>query len=253
MVRKRYSDEDKLQHYVRQATHGGMKNDGLIQRFQLLVYPDMPTTWTYVDRPQNQQAADDVMKAVLRLRDLKPTDVNARSSLDGQYAYLNFAEDAQPLFIEAMKGFETAARQQGMAPSIRSHFEKYPRMIAALALLVHLLDGGVGPVSLVATKKAVAWAKYLARHALRVYASGDNAVATAAKGLADKLKAGALPSGFTRRPLMRKQWHGLTRGDDIDAALGYLVDANWLREEITDSGSGSRSQVYIINPKVLSQ
>ena len=70
---------------------------------------------------------------------------------------------------------------------------------------------------------------------------------TAAKALADKLKAGVLPSGFTRRTLMRKQWHGLTRGEEIDAALGYLVDAKWLREELTASGNGSRSQIYIIN------
>lgn len=122
---------DKLQHYVRQATHGGSKNDGLMQRFQLLTYPDMPTTWNYVDRTHDHQAADDVLNAVLRLRDLKPTDVNARSSLDGQYAYLKFADDAQPVFIEAMRGFETAARK----PSVPLQFGPTSRSIHALSRL----------------------------------------------------------------------------------------------------------------------
>ncbi|MDA9022559.1 DUF3987 domain-containing protein [Alphaproteobacteria bacterium] len=244
---------DKLQHYVRQATHGGSKNDGLMQRFQLLTYPDMPTTWNYVDRTHDHQAADDVLNAVLRLRDLKPTDVNARSSLDGQYVYLKFADDAQPVFIEAMRGFETAARKPGVPPSIRSHFEKYPRLVAALALIIHLVDGGVGPVSLTATQKALAWAKYLTKHALRVYASADNMGATAAGALADKLKNGALRSGFARRELERKKWHGLSCKEDVDAALEFAVSANWLQEETTASGDGSRSQVYIINPKALAQ
>ena len=62
-----------------------------------------------------------------------------------------------------------------------------------------------------------------------IYTSGDYAVAKATKTLGDKLKGGALQSGFTRRTLMRKHWHGLTRGEEIDAALGYLLDANWLR------------------------
>jgi hypothetical protein len=242
---------DKLQHYVRQATHGGSRNDGLIQRFQLLTYPDLPETWAYVDRPHDQQAADDVLNAILRLRDLQPADVGARLSPDGQYSYLKFAEDAQPVFIGAMKGFETAARRPGVPPSIRSHLEKYPRLLAALALVIHLVDGGVGVVSLSATQKAVAWAKYLTRHALRVYASGDNAAATAAKALADRIKNRALSSRFTRREVERKQWHGLSCKKDIDEALEFLVDANWLRTETPFSGDGSRSHVYIINPRVL--
>ena len=200
-----------------------------------------------------RQAADDVLNAVLRLRDLKPTDLNARGSHDGQYENLKFTDDAQSVFIDTMRGFETAARKPGVPASIRSHFEKYPRLVAALALVIHLVDGGVGPVSLTATQKAVAWARYLTKHAGRVYASGDSASATAAKALADKLKNGALRSGFTRREIERKKWHDLSSKEDVDAALKITVDAHWLKEETPACGEGSRSQVYIINPKALAQ
>jgi hypothetical protein len=142
---------DKLRQYVRDATQGGNRNDGLIQLFQLLVYPDMPTSWHLVDRPHDHQAADDALNAVLRLRDLVPSDVGARSSLDGSYAYLKFADDAQHLFFKAMQGYETGARSPGVSSSIRSHFGKYPRLVAALALVIHLVDCGTGPVSLTAT------------------------------------------------------------------------------------------------------
>lgn len=210
----------------------------------------MPTSWHLVDRPHDHQAADDALNAVLRLRDLVPSDVGARSSLDGSYAYLKFADDAQHLFFEAMQGYETGARSPGVSSSIRSHFEKYPRLVAALALVIHLVDCGTSPVSLTATQKAVAWSKYLAKHALRVYAA-DKAGGDAAKALADKIRSGALESGFTRRTLERKNWQALSDKEDVTAALEALVEANWLRAKTPDGGSGSRSEVYVINPKAL--
>ncbi len=39
-----------LERYLR-ATFSGERADGFIQRFQLLVYPDLPDKWDYVDRP----------------------------------------------------------------------------------------------------------------------------------------------------------------------------------------------------------
>jgi hypothetical protein len=77
--------------------------------------------------------------------------------------------------------------------------------------------------------------------------------AAAARALANKLENSALCSGFAQRELERKKWHGLSCKEDVDAALNFAVNANWLREETTASGDGSRSQVYIINPKALAQ
>lgn len=243
---------DKLQRYVRQATQGGDGNDGLMQRFQLLVWPDAPSEWRYVDRPHDQQAVDDVSAAIFRLRDLKPSDVNARNSLDGKYAFLRFSAQAQPLFVAVMSSYERAARNSGYSTSLQAHFAKYPRLVAALALVIHLVDGGVGPVSIDATTKAANWSKYLALHAERAYASGNNRSAVSAKALAEKIKAGKLASGFTQRTVERKGWQDLSDRADIEAALAWLIDANWLREEVPASGTGSRSKVYIINPRVNS-
>jgi putative DNA primase/helicase len=45
-----------LEQYLR-ATFNGESNDGFIQRFQVLVYPDQTTTWKYVDRPLSKLSA----------------------------------------------------------------------------------------------------------------------------------------------------------------------------------------------------
>jgi hypothetical protein len=122
-------------------------------------------------------------------------------------------------------------------------------MIAALALVIHLVDDGFGPVNLDATKKAVRWARYLALHAKRAYGAADNSAALAAKALADKITKGALKSGFTVRDVNRKGWQHLVKDDEVRAALEWLVDANWIVGE-DKKGNGRPTTVYTINPKV---
>lgn len=92
----------------------------------------------------------------------------------------------------------------------------------------------------------------MARHAQRAYGSGHNRSGTSAKALAERIKEGKLTSGFTSRTIERKAWQELTIKADIEAALAWLVDANWLREEVPASGTGSRSKVYIVNQRVSS-
>ncbi len=238
----------KLQNYVRQATRGGNGDDGLMQRFQLLVWPDVSPDWVDVDRHHDQQAFDDVMATFTRLRDLMPTDVNAKTEIFGDVAYLKFDTQAQAHYNEARKWFEVPVRSGALSPTLEAHFSKYPSMIAALALVIHLVDGGYGPVNLDATKKAVAWAKYLARHAKRAYGAADNSAARSAKALADKITKGALKSGFTVRDVKRKGWQNITKDDDARAAMEWLVDANWIVGE-DKKGSGRPTTVYTINPK----
>ena len=239
----------KLQNYVRQATRGGNGDDGLMQRFQLLVWPDVSPDWVDVDRTHDQQALDDVMSALTRLRDLTATDVNAKAEMFGDVAYLKFDTQAQAHYNEARKWFEVSVRSGALSPTLEAHFSKYPSMIAALALVIHLVDDGFGPVNLDATKKAVAWAQYLARHAKRAYGAADNSAALAGKTLADKITKGGLMSGFTVRDVKRKGWQNLVKDDDVRAALEWLVDTNWIVGE-DRKGSGRPTTVYTINPKV---
>ena len=123
-------------------------------------------------------------------------------------------------------------------------------MIAALALVIHLVDGGVGPVGLDVTNKAIGWAQYLAMHANRAYRAADNAAAQSAKALAEKIKQGVLESGFTARHVQRKGWQYLSTKDDVATALEWLIDTDWVIAE-EKKGKGNPTRIYIINPKAL--
>jgi putative DNA primase/helicase len=47
---------DRLRSYLAQAPHNSPTSDGLVQRFGLPVWPEIPTEWTYTDRPPHAAA-----------------------------------------------------------------------------------------------------------------------------------------------------------------------------------------------------
>jgi hypothetical protein len=66
------------------------------------------------------------------------------------------------------------------------------------------------------------------------------------------VRKGKLEDGFTVRDVLRKCWHGLTEGADIEAALSGLEEDGWLRGAFVSGGlSGGRPTTrYWINPRV---
>ena len=52
-------------------------DDGLIQRFQLLVYPDLPKQWRKVDRWPDTQARKCVFEIIRRLTELNASTAGA--------------------------------------------------------------------------------------------------------------------------------------------------------------------------------
>lgn len=240
----------KLQAYVRQAVHGGGGDDGLLQRIQLTVWPDHTKVWVNVDRKPNHQARDKVIQVFQALRGIDPAGIGAKlAPLGDGPAWLHFDTAAQKLFDQYRVKLETSLRQTDRHSALESHLAKYRSLVPALALVIHLADGGTGQVGYPALEKAIKWAAYLFQHAKRVYASVIDAAGFSAKALADKIKAVNLADGFTVRQLYRNGWSYLSTHDDAMMAIDWLIDAGWLRAQQTESG-GRRTTCYFINPKV---
>lgn len=240
----------KLQSYIRQAVHGGGGDDGLMQRLQLIVWPDPTRGWRNVDRPPNFVAQELVYGAFRRLRHIDPIAVGAKlPEIGGGPAWLHFSTEGQRLFDAWREKLETALRRGDRHPALESHMAKYRSLVPALALIIHLADGGLGPVDIQAVRKAIAWSKFLHKHAKRVYASVINSAAFSAKALADKISKSKLPDGFTLRDVYRSGWQHLGTQEEARGAVDWLVDAGWLRPERVQSG-GRPGECYRINPGV---
>jgi putative DNA primase/helicase len=231
--------------YVREADTTGSGADGLLQRIQMLVYPDEPSSWTNIDRYPNTQAKNDTFECFQHLANLDPRGIQA--DMRGSIPFLRFSEAAQEIFTEWRTLLETVKLRADEQEVIESHLSKYRSLVPSLALICHLVDGGNGPVSDVATRQAVAWAGYLEAHARRIYsmALDDNAALCA---LAARIQSGGVTDGFTARDAYKKHWKHLDK-NSTRRAIDALEILGWLRVEEIKTRGRPTTRCWI-NPKV---
>lgn len=239
---------DRVKAYVQFSQRGSTKNDGLLQRFQLLVWPDPIGNFQLVDRAPHQAAISQYHQAVIGLPKLAEQSLQGARRLPNGSQLLHFTPTAQQAFNGWYVQNEKMLASGGLDPARQSHFAKYRSLIPALALLFHLLDGHTGEVCEDCLGRAVSFAKYLKKHADRIYASVSGHDHAAVLMLAERLLGGQLKDGFTCRTLTLKGWAGLATKEQAQAAIDALVEYDWLIE--TEIRSGGRPTVkYALNPK----
>jgi hypothetical protein len=229
-------------------------NDGLMQRSQLAVWPDMPKQWEYIDKPVNKA---DKERAYCIIKTLAELDFIQYGATQGDYddrPYFRFDEAGQAVFIEWFTKLEAVKLPTEENPLMVEHLSKYGKLMPSLALIFHCIDiadGKVrGNVSAQAARLAVEWCGYLESHARRIYAMAESPEHEAAVRLADKIKAGALPNPFNSRIVQQKGWHGLKDRPEVDAACNILIDESWLRMQRKPKPPTGRPPLpeYSINP-----
>jgi hypothetical protein len=240
---------DRIRGYVKFAQRGSSKNDGLLQRFQLIVWPDQLTDIKSVDRKPNKAAMDQFHQAFMRLSTQAESKLAGAVSLPSGAQLLHFSSESQPLFNDWLLANEKLLANGTLDAARQSHFAKYRSLIPALALLFHLLDGHEGPICEECLTRSIEFAHYLRDHANRVYASASGNDLRAVRLIAERLLKGELADGFTCRTLMLKGWSGLSGKEQAQAAIDALVEFGWLAEtEIRSAGRPSTR--YQLNPAV---
>jgi len=233
----------RLRSYLSDAMHDGPLNDGLLQRFQVLVFPDTPKEWRYVDRPPRQETisrAEEVYRRLAHMDAAEPL----RFHFDG---------NAQELFVAWLTDLEGRLRSADLHPALVSHLAKYRSLMPSLAVLFELADGGTGIVSLQHAKQAAAFCDYLESHSRRVYSMIVSPERQGAAELGRRLSRGwkSKEGLFTVRDVYQNDWRGLSTPDPVRRALALLEDAGWVRMSDMDrQGKGRPSEIYLINPKV---
>jgi putative DNA primase/helicase len=230
-----------LGRYLTDTLRDGPVSDGLIQRFQLLVWPDAKPAWCYRDRlPASNaiRAAEDVYRRIATM--------DADNSLR-----LKFAPDAQALFVAWLTDLEARLRSDDENVFMQAHLAKYRKLMPSLALLFSLADGALDRVGLSHAQRAADFCEYLACHARRVYASRISPERLAAISLAKKLRKGWKRDAgkFTVRDVYQNDWTGLGTPDEVRAAMSALEEAGWVRLQVSKADTGRPSEVYAINPR----
>ncbi|PYE48364.1 YfjI family protein [Deinococcus yavapaiensis] len=243
--------EGPLQKFVNDSRSGSAGDQGMLQRFQLLVWPDNLGEWKRPTRRGNEAAFD----AVLRVAEV--IDRWYPPSEDGPHV-LTFDEEARGLFEAWRDTLEVRTRggdeELRRAGSFASHLGKYRSLVPSLALVFHALEHAernarlddVPPVSADALELALNWAEFLEVHARKVYAAELGLSFAGVRALAEKIKAGAVKDGMDTYTLRRKDWQ-LLQGSLFDEALDGLVSLGWARRVEVETGGRPR-EVFRLHP-----
>jgi len=229
--------------YLADTLKDGPSNDGLMQRFQLLIYPDISPEWTYLDRKADATAQERTDALYLRITEMDPA----------KPLRLKFDRDAQALLEVWLTDLEHRIRGENLPPCMRAHLARYRSLMPSLALLFALADGLTESVPLYQARLACEWCDYLETHANRVYASealpGHEAAITLSRRLAKGWKREE--GSFTVRDVYRNAWSNLNSPEEARAALDVLEGHGWVRrEKIEAQISGRPSEIYFRNPRI---
>lgn len=227
-----------------------LDNDGRIQRFQVLVYPDS-VPWEWRDRYPVKGAREAVRDLFDRLAVFDPVQDGAAPADDFvKLPHFHFDDDAQAIFVEWSTDLHKVQIANETNTMMQQHLGKFEKLFCAIALILHLSEDAIGPVKSQSALRAAAWCDYLAAHARRVYGLVEAAKITTARMVARRLADGKLIDGFTVRDLVRKQWAGVSTSMQAENALCILEENSYLLSAETDNPTGRPTTRYYINPKV---
>lgn len=234
--------------HVMRARNVSRADDGLIERF-LVAWPDDPGGWRDVDRAPNTTAREAAREAFLRLDRTTPEAVGAELHRhpDGTPAgapFLRLDDGAREAFAAWHADLERRLRTPN-PNAAESALAKFRHHVPALALTLHLIDGGTGPVTETAMLRALALGDYFESHAQRMHCSASHGPTRAARLILARARAGDLGASFSAREVYRRGWSGLTDRELVHAALDMLAMHGWLAETHADTG-GRPTTTYTV-------
>lgn len=234
----------KLRKLVSEAVDGGFAADGLLQRFQLIVWPEVSRDWTLVDRPPDRAAYREVQDLFARLDGVPEGTV------------LRFSDDAQALFNDWLGDLEGRLRAEAMdaTPAFQAHLAKYRSLMPSIAAIMQFCeDTEATLITLDAARQAAGWCDFLESHARKVYSPELAGELARAHALAKKIRSGVILTGTPVREIYRHGWAGLREADHVELAIEVLAAHGWVLIDVVEPrGRGGRpSPVLRINPAVF--
>jgi putative DNA primase/helicase len=244
-----------LTNYVVDALEEAEKADGLLQRFQVLVYPDL-RGYDPVDRWPDLEAKSRAHEVFKGLAGFDAEAFGAVAEEEGEVPYVRFDAEAQEVFDAWRAEFEPRFRDGERPAAIESHFMKYRSLFASLALIFEAVDFSAGENSGKAVRKestmrAAAWCEYLESHTMRIYSPTMDVATIAAKTLLGRIDAGDVAHGDKVRDIYNHQWAGLATREEAAAAIEILEEHGWARRAtVKPKGGGRPSEVIHVHPEL---
>jgi hypothetical protein len=227
------------------------KADGLLQRFQVMVYPDLRSNPT--DIIPDAKARNKAYEVFENLANLDAGEFGAAAAFPDDVPTIGFSEEAQEIFNQWRAEFEPRYGSKDQSVAIQSHMLKFRSLFASIALIFEAIDfvGGSssgGSVSKISAMRAAGWCEYLESHALRVYSPLMDTPERRAELLLHKILTKEIKPGAKVREIYRKQWSGLKTHESVVEALAILAHHGWVRvAKVNPAGRGRPTEVLQVH------
>lgn len=243
---------DLLRKLMSERSESNLQDDGLIQRFQLLIWPDFNSNYTYIDRPPNLKAQTSLEKLYAVVTKVDPK----------QPVHLRFCSSAQQIFVPWFATLEGRIRSGQLDPELAGHLGKYRSLMPSLAALFEIASRGFEgfeglqgwwEVSEENAQRAINWCAYLEPHARRVYSLQPTLEEQAAVELLRKIQDRVIGASafFTVRDVTQHGWSYLTTAELVNKATEILASSGWIRPATLPVGpkGGRPSLRFEVNPQ----
>jgi hypothetical protein len=241
--------------YVGEAMEDeGEKADGLLQRFQLLVWPDHHDR-KRTDIPPDRGARNRAYEVYEKLAELDPAEFGAVRDDKNDPPYVHFSPEAQQVYNEWYDTYENAYGGADTPPALQAHIGKYRSLLPSLALVFEAMDFVTGKskgrsVGEENTLRAAGWCSYLESHALRVYSPLMFSPERRARVLLEKIQKGEIRNGAKIRDIRRRSFPGLETVEHLRVAADILEDLGWVRRvEVKSPGRGRPTEKLSLHPE----
>lgn len=229
-------------------------DDGLLQRFQFLLFYETQSRLPEYDRAESQMAKTEVEEVFEAFERAEFYDDLWRQD---DICVVPFSAEARPMVDKWYQELNDKTTVLGEGQEmLESHLCKFTGLMPKIALLMECVESyrdlpSMSSISPSSTKKAITLVAFLEQHARNLYSSIDKQPYRGALRLAGHIKSGKLPDGMTMRDLSRKHWKGTKNKEELDAALSVLEEHNWIKLFTNKPETGRPSEIIRIHPEVL--
>ena len=232
-----------LKQYLQQASSSGGNNDGLMQRFQLISYPDLTEEFRDVDIQISHFLKETIVKLA--------ADIDTACSKE---IILRFNPEAQRAFVDWHVGHQNRMRAEEEV-YWQSHLGKIPKLVGSLCIQLHLIDTIVSnstcdeiPLSIL--EKVFRLIEYYIIHARRAYGSMECRVLADARKILSRIRQKKLKSRFKASDIYRNCSGSLSEPAHTNAALELLKEHNIVAQEKQLGGVGRQAIDWIVHPNL---
>jgi len=252
----------KLAALITSACEPGRGADGLLQRYQVLLYPDRRGPRQWIDEAPDLSAREQyasVFNALasshwittLGLNDLsRGLHMGSGPATSPVYDF-NFDDAAQAASTAWLIELERKISSQ-TSTAFKAHLSKYRGLMPRFALNYFLMEASVSSVvnrtiGIEAVRYATAWCEHLELHARKLWAPALIPESLPSRELAVKIRQRRIDNGTTLRDIQQANWTGLKTTEAVESAAELLQKWGWLTIYTQQTG-GRPSRRVRVNP-----